>query len=130
MVAGLAFQLPYFFWREMSICVVTNRLDRQPALMLPRTHGLDMASSTEEVFSPLRRQVIDAIRRARRLPVGPERNDLRQLVLGLRWLEKKGLEAKAMNRCDEELEPKNHPEGCRLGRSPVLIPTARVDGDI
>jgi hypothetical protein len=98
--------------------------------MLPLTHGLDMASSTEQVFSTLRRQVIDAIRRARSLPVGPERNDLRQLVLGLRWLEKESLDAKAMNRSDEQREPKNGPEGCGLGRSPVPIPTARVDGDI
>lgn len=32
--------------------------------------------------------------RARKLPVGPSRNDLRQLAIGLRWLDKKGLALK------------------------------------
>jgi hypothetical protein len=48
----------------------------------------------------------------------------------LRWLEKEGLEAKAMNRCDEEREPKNGPEGFGSGRLPVPLSTARVDGEI
>src|SRR2546421_9929508 len=41
-------------------------------------------------ISPLRRQAADALRRARKLPVGHDRNDLRQLALGLLWLEKRG----------------------------------------
>jgi hypothetical protein len=41
--------------------------------------------------SPLRRQAADALRRARKLPVGSGRNDLRQLAIGLRWLEKQRL---------------------------------------
>jgi hypothetical protein len=40
--------------------------------------------------SPIRRQAADALRRARRLPIGHDRNDLRQLALGLLWLEKRG----------------------------------------
>jgi hypothetical protein len=56
---------------------------------------------TEE--SPLRRQAADALRRARKLPVGHARNDLRQLALGLRWLEKKGFVAVAQN-CDGTLK--------------------------
>jgi hypothetical protein len=40
--------------------------------------------------SPLRRQAADALRRARKLPVGPARNDLRQLAIGLRWLDDRG----------------------------------------
>jgi hypothetical protein len=32
--------------------------------------------------------------RARKLPVGSARNDLRQLAIGLRWLEKNGFAAK------------------------------------
>ena len=40
--------------------------------------------------SPLRRHAADALRRARRLPIGHARNDLRQLALGLLWLEKRG----------------------------------------
>jgi hypothetical protein len=41
--------------------------------------------------SPLRRQAADALRRARKLPVGSGRNDLRQLAIGLRRLEKQRL---------------------------------------
>jgi hypothetical protein len=43
--------------------------------------------------SPLERQAADALRRARRLPIGKDRNDLRQLALGLRWLHRKGADA-------------------------------------
>ena len=43
--------------------------------------------------SPLRKQAADALRRARKLPVGSGRNDLRQLAIGLRWLEKQRLSA-------------------------------------
>jgi hypothetical protein len=39
--------------------------------------------------SPIRRQATDVLRRARRLPVGHARNDLRQLALGLLWLEER-----------------------------------------
>ena len=35
----------------------------------------------------LRAHAADALRRARQLPVGPARNDLRQLAIGLRCLE-------------------------------------------
>jgi hypothetical protein len=41
-------------------------------------------------ISPLRRQAADVLRRARKLPAGNDRNDLRQLAVGLLWLEKKG----------------------------------------
>ena len=40
---------------------------------------------------PLRRLAIDALRRARRLPVGADRNELRQRAISLRWLERHGL---------------------------------------
>jgi hypothetical protein len=40
--------------------------------------------------APIRRQIKDTLLRARQLPVGPHRNDLRQLANGLRWLEKHG----------------------------------------
>lgn len=45
----------------------------------------------EPLNTPLRLQAADALRRARRLPVGPGRNDLRQLAIGLLWLEKQGM---------------------------------------
>jgi hypothetical protein len=50
-----------------------------------------------EPMSPVRRQAADALRRARRLPIGHDRNDLRQLAVGLLWLEKRGFVAFADN---------------------------------
>jgi len=46
--------------------------------------------------TPLRLQVVNVLRRARKLPVGPDRNDLRQLAMGLRWLEKNGFETRPL----------------------------------
>jgi len=40
----------------------------------------------------LDRQAADALRRARRLPVGAARNDLRQLGMGLLWLHQNGMD--------------------------------------
>lgn len=39
-------------------------------------------------FSPRRLQALDALRRARKLPVGGQRNDLRQLARGLLGLDR------------------------------------------
>ena len=44
----------------------------------------------EPSILPIRLQAADALRRARKLPIGHERNDLRQVALGLLWLEKRG----------------------------------------
>lgn len=44
-------------------------------------------------LSPLEKQAADALRRARRLPVGPDRSDLRQLARGLLWLHRNGMDA-------------------------------------
>jgi len=41
--------------------------------------------------SPLRRHAADALRRARKLPIGRARNDLRQLAMGLLWLDRRDL---------------------------------------
>ena len=43
--------------------------------------------------SALEKQAADALRRARRLPVGAGRNDLRQLAMGLLWLHRNGMDA-------------------------------------
>lgn len=43
--------------------------------------------------APLIRQVTDALQRARKLPVGAARNDLRQLAKGLLKLHRAGLRA-------------------------------------
>jgi hypothetical protein len=42
-------------------------------------------------LSPLRKHAADALGRARKLPIGRARNDLRQLAMGLLWLEKNGV---------------------------------------
>lgn len=44
-------------------------------------------------LSALEKQAADALRRARRLPVGSARNDLRQLAMGLLWLHRHGMDA-------------------------------------
>ena len=54
--------------------------------------------------SPLRRHAADALRRARKLPVGHARNDLRQLAMGLIWLEKRGLSETKQRAAAEALE--------------------------
>ena len=47
----------------------------------------------ERQLSALEKQAADALRRARRLPVGAARNDLRQLAMGLLWLHRHGMDA-------------------------------------
>jgi hypothetical protein len=44
-------------------------------------------------LSALEEQAADALRRARRLPIGTDRNDLRQLAVGLLWLHRNGMDA-------------------------------------
>ncbi len=62
-------------------------------MALSSTVGLAMKRPSDTQLSPLRRQAADALRRARKLPVGDARNDLRQLAIGLLWLEKRNLKA-------------------------------------
>jgi hypothetical protein len=57
-----------------------------------------------EHATPLRKHAADALRRARKLPVGHGRNDLRQLAMGLLWLDRKGLQAVAKDRVAALLE--------------------------
>jgi hypothetical protein len=59
--------------------------------------GLDREQPVERQLSALEKQAADALRRARRLPVGAARNDLRQLAMGLLWLHRNGMDA-LMNR--------------------------------
>jgi hypothetical protein len=47
--------------------------------------------------SLLRKHAADALRRARKLPVGHARNDLRQLAMGLLWLDRNGKQAKVQD---------------------------------
>ena len=56
----------------------------------------------ERKLSALERQAADALRRARRLPVGANRNDLRQLAVGLLWLHRNGMPALVEDRTAHE----------------------------
>jgi hypothetical protein len=47
----------------------------------------------ERKLSALEQQAANALRRARRLPIGADRNDLRQLAMGLLWLHRNGMDA-------------------------------------
>ena len=47
----------------------------------------------ERKLSPLKKQVADVLRRARRLPIGPGGSDLRQLAKALLWLHRNGMQA-------------------------------------
>ena len=58
-----------------------------------RDLGAAMSKLSITTIPPIRRQAADALRRARRLPIGHARNDLRQLAIGLLWLEKRGFVA-------------------------------------
>jgi hypothetical protein len=55
-------------------------------------------SEMEHVLSPLEKQAADALRRARRLPPGSGRNDLRQLASALLWLHRNGMDALVQRR--------------------------------
>ena len=57
-----------------------------------------MKPTPDENASLLRKQAADALRRARKLPPGHERNELRQLASGLLWLDKKNLQATVQDR--------------------------------
>ena len=53
--------------------------------------------------SALEKQAADALRRARRLPLGAARNDLRQLAMGLVWLHRNGMDALMKQRPTSQL---------------------------
>jgi hypothetical protein len=59
-----------------------------------------MKHPSDMPVSPLRKQAADALRRARKLPVGSDRNDLRQLAIGLLWLEKQRSSATVQRKTD------------------------------
>lgn len=75
-----------------------------------RCWHLAMKRAPDAEDSPLRRHAADALRRARKLPIGHERNDLRQLAMGLLWLERKGLQPMIQDRLDAALTTKDFRE--------------------
>jgi hypothetical protein len=66
-----------------------------------------MKHPSDKAVSPLRQQASDALRRARMLPVGPHRNDLRQMAIGLRWLEKQRLKATGRDQATAQQATRN-----------------------
>ncbi|WP_149533816.1 hypothetical protein [Tardiphaga sp. P9-11] len=85
---------------QRLICEALNQMEvaevRQ--LILEIEGELDKTGSSA---SPMRRQAAEVLRRARRLPVGPDRNELRQIAHALLWLEEKGLSLKALRRVED-----------------------------
>jgi hypothetical protein len=65
------------------------------------TTNTSQDAAADKVMSPTRQQAAEVLRRARQLPVGPNRNDLRQVAIGLIWLDKKGLAEKAFRHIPE-----------------------------
>ena len=57
----------------------------------------------ERKLSALEKQAADALLRARRLPIGADRNDLRQLARGLLWLHRNGMDALMKQRSPSRL---------------------------
>lgn len=68
-----------------------------------------MKTPSELAVAFLRRQAAEALQQARKLPVGPDRNELRQLAIGLVWLERKGLAAKVLDRARDLEAAKESP---------------------
>jgi hypothetical protein len=58
--------------------------------MLSRHRRVERSLGQDD-HSVLERQAADALRRARKLPVGPDRNELRQLAVGLLWLHRNSM---------------------------------------
>ena len=57
----------------------------------------------ERKLSALEQQAANTLRRARRLPIGADRNDLRQLARGLLWLHRNGMDALMKQRSPSRL---------------------------
>jgi hypothetical protein len=70
-----------------------------------------MYTMLDQLASSLRKQAADALRRARKLPVGSDRNDLRQLAIGLLWLDRRGLAEKAAARLTANSQRAQEPGG-------------------
>ena len=69
---------------------------------MPRARSA--GQQVERTLSALEQQAADALRRARRLPVGAHRNDLRQLAMGLLWLHRNGMDALTRQRLENDFD--------------------------
>jgi hypothetical protein len=72
----------------------------------PWIGAMSMSSTIEgeHRFSPLEKQAAGALRRARRLPPGSDRNDLRQLASALLWLHRNGTDALVASQAGREID--------------------------
>ncbi|MEH2566538.1 hypothetical protein [Bradyrhizobium sp. AZCC 2289] len=77
----------------------------------------------ERTLSGLEKQAADALRRARQLPVGAARNDLRQLAMGLLWLHRNGMDALMNQRSAARALPKAVIEPTSPKAMPVIFTT-------
>src|SRR5882757_7271185 len=110
---------PYILEEQISACAARlkaeaagpsgrfARLEGSSAMNVVSSVRVDaMSAKKPEAIapSPLRRHAADALRRARKLPVGHARNDLRQLATGLLWLERRRLSEMAQQAMAGALE--------------------------
>ena len=63
-----------------------------------------MGPQVKRELSALEQQAAGALRRARGLPVGADRNDLRQLATGLLWLHRNGMDALTRLRLEDHFD--------------------------
>jgi hypothetical protein len=88
---------------KRAICDALNKMEIEDVRRLVLENERE-TSVADQLASPARRQAAEVLRLARRLPVGPDRNDLRQLAIGLLWLDERGLASKAFRRVTELAE--------------------------
>jgi hypothetical protein len=80
----------------------------------------------ERRLTALEEQAAAVLRRARRLPVGAERNDLRQLAMGLLWLHRNGMDALVKQRSASRLTDEGEiapwqPRFIKASQEPVTL---------
>jgi hypothetical protein len=81
---------------EFGVGWRTDKLVNQDLIFRNCRIGLGQSAMDQQTSKPvslIRRHAADALRRARKLPIGHARNNLRQLAMGLLWLERKGFVA-------------------------------------
>ncbi len=83
---------------ERLIGDVLNKRDVEELREIVLRIESKLSSKAPHEVSAMRRLAADALRRARRLPPGHDRNDLRQIAIGLLWLDKRGLSSNALRR--------------------------------
>jgi len=83
--------------RSLNWKISSPRKAQDRSLGLPSTWGQPLKQPKGVAISVVRRHAADALRRARKLPIGQARNELRQLAICLLWLEKKAMTARVQD---------------------------------